>query len=384
MPSLDCNTLATHAELRDAHEPDAPHEFGYDSRISGGDPLTIETLIVVTPDGVGTVEAVHASAALVRTESGLRPWPISALTRIDGSPVNQARDEVRMAAHRAQLVEAQTPAGTALRGGYRLVGLDLSAGSGWIIHDATGAAVAYVRARIGDDGRRCWWLQCATGGAPFASTYPEPTSPDQPHPAVRAAGSACWYLRPSAPEHGPVAASEVRRTVTLTVARVRELRALPISLSGDDTVRWKDRWRRYELSVDQMITLAAAAHTALATAPNHTAQHRLRRRVLIAAEQQLQFHAYDTARALATIPPPSTHDAYDQPYAHPAHEVTPVDLDKRPSPNPAPPHATATPNPTSTACTHEISSPPQVETTDRRHVLCLTDVLAAFDHAFAE
>lgn len=299
--------------------------------ISDHGPLT-EASVVMTPEGAGSVVVVHeaGAVALIRTAEGLRPWAFRELTHVDGSPVCAVGSEARAADQGARLTAARSLEGIGLRGGYRLAELDLTAGHGRI-YDADGTQVAYVRARIGDDGRRYWWLQSASGGAPYESAYPEHARSDQPHPAVRAANWAYWYLR-STVEAGPVAAERARRSVTLTLARVRELRALPLPVSPitGAIVRapdWRDRWRRYELSVDQMNSLAAAARTALSTTPGDTAEHRRRRRVLTAAAEQLEFHAYDTARAHATVASPGTPDSYDHPYAAPAPAAAIIDLD---------------------------------------------------------
>ncbi|MGN2642235.1 hypothetical protein ACTD5D_39930 [Nocardia takedensis] len=159
--------------------------------------------------------------------------------------------------------------------------------------------------------------------------------------------------------------------MTLTLARVRELHELPLPVSpttGDiiSAPEWNARWRRYELEAEQMGALATAARTALSTAPGETAEQRRRRRVLTAAADQLEFLAYDTARAHATIPAPGTPDPYDQPYTPPALEPTVIELDipddpeaitlfdlpttSTPDPEPAPAQS-ASPNATSTGRT---------------------------------
>ncbi|PXX53922.1 hypothetical protein DFR70_12643 [Nocardia tenerifensis] len=354
------------------------------SQETGAGPLT-EHAVVVTPDGMGTVLVVHDTGsdavALVRTASGVRPWGVAALSRIDGSPVSTAGQDARTAHHRAHLVQAQTPAGAVLSGGYRLADLDLAEGHGWI-RDATGVAVAFVRVRLADDGRRHWWLQRVTGGAPFGTAFPEDARPGQPHGALRAAGCADWYLKSAHAQHTTAVAGELRRTVTLPLARVRELRALPAPVSavtGEPVaaVAWHDCWRRYALSVEQMTGLAAVARTAVSSLAHDTAEQRRRRRVLTAAAAQLDFQAYDTARALAPIPVPGSPDAYGRPHTPRPTEPALVDLDDEPAEQTAPFDPSAVP---STDARHPYPPRPAAGPGSRGRVLCAEARLRELRH----
>ncbi|WP_218003100.1 deazapurine DNA modification protein DpdA family protein [Nocardia asiatica] len=291
---------------------------------TGADTLLTEGTAVLTPQGPGTVFTVHVDArsavALVRGETGLRPWAFRDLTYPDGSPiVTTLRDGPQQAHgvdHREQLIQAHSSDGIDVGQGFRLAELNTSAGHGWII-DATGARVAFVRARYGEDNQRRWWLQRLDGGAPFDSAHPEQLRSDQPHAAVRAARRAGWYLRGDATE--PIPPHRAARQVTLTLPRVRELRSLPPATApftgqAVSAPEWHDRWRRYRLTVEQMTALADAASRAVATEPHDTAQQRRRGRVLTAAAEQLRFQAFDTARHCATIATPGDADPYDAPY----------------------------------------------------------------------
>lgn len=291
---------------------------------------------VLTPAGPGTAFTVDDSGdgvALVRTDSGLRALAFRDLTYPDGSPVLTPVQQQDRAAHRTRLTQAQTAAGIELRHGLRLVDLDLIAGHGWIV-DSTGAAVAFVRARLGDDGLRHWWLQRLDGGQPLDASFPERLHSPQGHAALRAAKRVVWYLRPrSTKPAGPIPGHLASQEVTLTLARVRELHTLPLPISPftGETVsapEWNLRWRCYTLTVDQMVVLAAAARTALAAITSaDTAEARRRARVLTAAADQLELLAFDTARRHATIPAPGQRDPYAAPYAGPPAHPPIVDLD---------------------------------------------------------
>ncbi|WP_167491034.1 hypothetical protein [Nocardia terpenica] len=300
---------------------------------------------VFTPHGLGTVHTVHivgtTGVALVDGPKGLRPWSFRDLMFPDGSAVLTEEQQERSVGYRAQLAAAQTLDGTALKYGFRLTALNLSAGYGWIL-DPSGTRVAFVRARVGEDGRRYWWLQTLSDAPPFDWVYHEQElRPDRPHAALQAAG---WISYLSDRERGdsvsPMLAHEAARRVTLTVARVRELRSLPLPhspVTGQPVPvpDWRDRWRIYTLTVAQMVSLADAASAAVAAAPRDTAQQRRRVRVLTAAAEQLGFQAYDTARCGVAIPVPGTHDPYGSPYTSRPVDASLVDLDLLDSTDPA-------------------------------------------------
>lgn len=295
-----------------------------------------ENDVVLTPHGPGIVFTVHIDGdhgvALVRGEEpgSMRPWAFSDLTFTDGSPVRieDPALDARRARHRAQLEAAQGSEGVDLDGGFRLVGLDTAEGHGWIV-DGDGVRVAFVRARLGEDGRRRWWLQILAGGEPFNWAYPEQSGFDQPHAALRAARWTDWHVGKVAA--GPVEAHQARRTVTLTLPRVRELRtaAALSSTTGEPLPmpEWVAHWRRYDLTVEQMSALARAADHAVATEPTDTVLARRRRRVLAGAADLLWFQAFDTARHLATIAEPGRPDPYAEPFAGRPENIPVVDLD---------------------------------------------------------
>lgn len=295
-----------------------------------------ENDVVLTPHGPGIVFTVHIDGdhgvALVSGEEpgSMRPWAFSDLMFTDGSPVrvDDPALDARRARNRARLAAAQGSEGVSVDGGFRLVGLDTAAGHGWIV-DGDGVRVAFVRARMGEDGRRRWWLQNLAGGEPFNWAYPEQSGFDQPHAALRAAGWTDWYAGKEAAD--PVEAHQARRTVTLTLPRVRELSTVA-ALSSDTgeplpMPEWVAHWRRYYLTVEQMSALARAADHAVATEPSDTVIARRRRRVLAGAADLLWFQAFDTARHLATIAEPGRPDPYADPFAGRPETVAVVDLD---------------------------------------------------------
>lgn len=290
---------------------------------------------VLTPIGPGAVFAIDESVegvALVRTRSGLKPLAFGDLTYPDGSPILTIKQQQRSAVHHTRLMEAQTPTGTELGDGFQLAELDLAAGHGWIT-DHTSTRVAFVRARSGEDGHRHWWLQRLDGAGPEQFSYPERLHSSQGHAALRAASWINWYMRDTGSGPGaPIPGHLATRKAKLTLARVRELRSLPLPVSPftGATVSapdWHDRWRRYTLTVEQMTVLAAAARAAYAATASGTAEARRRARVLTAAVAQLEFLAYDTARSHATIPSPGTYDPYAEPYTAMAAPVSITDLD---------------------------------------------------------
>ncbi|WP_280394298.1 hypothetical protein [Nocardia brasiliensis] len=300
--------------------------------------LPVGTL-VLTPEGPGTVFTAHIdgtnAAALVEGENGMRAWAIRDLTYPDHTPIPTAApaaEQARTAARRAELDQAHSAEGLDIGDGYRLTDLDLNAGYGWIT-DATGARIAFIRTRPGDNGHRHWWLQLVGGGSPDHWTYPEKRT-DREHAAVRAAREIRWHLDTTRnQEIAPLPAEQAQRTIKTTLARVRELRALALPVSPStgrpvEAPEWHERYRRYLLTVEQMTALASAAEHALTTAPQATGEQRRRRRVLTAAAEQLHHQAYDTARQLATIPAPGQPDPYAEPYTAGARPDPIVDLDQ--------------------------------------------------------
>ncbi|MEU8901317.1 hypothetical protein AB0C65_35995 [Nocardia sp. NPDC048505] len=279
---------------------------------------------VLTPDGPGIVEIVHIvghhAVALIRGEQHTRPWPIAELTYRDHTAIPLESPIVaraRAEARRVELDQARSAEGLDLGNGYRLE-LDLDAGYGWI-SDATGTAIAFVRARFADNRNRHWWLQNLAGGPPNRWTYQERHT-DRSHAAVRAARKIGWHLYQVRREKlAVVLPHQARRLITLTLARVRELRELTLPVSQFtglpvEVPPWYHRYRRYVLSAEQSTALAVAAEHALAAESTATAVQRRRRRVLHAAAVQLRRHAYEVARDLATIPSPGMPDPYADPY----------------------------------------------------------------------
>ncbi|MEU8828818.1 SNF2-related protein [Streptomyces sp. NPDC048636] len=301
---------------------DAPE----DSDADGADtvPAAEDTVIVQTPDGPGTVIGTDdGNLVLVTTQSGTRVWESSDV-QWPGStdrPENtdRAAKERQNAADAAQ---AATAEGIELRygNGNRLVDLDTEAGHGTVV-DAEGAVIGWVRARLGDDGRRYWWAQDSRGGSPDDMPYSETLPPSAGVPAIRAAGSIRSELHAvKEPAHrSPTSAEFAAREVRLTTAQVRELRRLVLDATYSDgdpiePPEWVAAHRKYVLNTAQMQALGDAAQAAADAFPGVTAEERRTARVLRNAVERFEFEVYDTARWRATIPPIGETDPYAEPY----------------------------------------------------------------------
>ncbi|MFD8268509.1 SNF2-related protein [Streptomyces althioticus] len=287
-------------------------------------PAAEDAVVVQTPDGPGRVIGTDdGDLVLVTTESGTRVWERGEVQWPDGSV--QPEDTDRAAKERqnaADAAQAATSEGIELRygNGNRLVDLDTEAGHGTVV-DADGAVIGWVRARIGDDGRRYWWAQDARGGSPDDMPYHESLPPTAGVPAIRAAGSIRSELHAvKEPAHrSPIPAEYAAREVRLTTAQVRELRRLVLDATYSDGTpieppEWVASHRKYVLTVGQMQALGDAAQAAADAFPGVTAEERRTARVLRNAAERFEFEVYDTARWRATIPPIGETDPYAGPY----------------------------------------------------------------------
>lgn len=314
---------------------------------TGTVPAAEDAVVVQTPDGPGTVIGTDdGDLVLVTTESGTRVWERGEVQWPDGSvqPENtdRAAKERQNAADAAQ---AATAEGIELRygNGNRLVDLDTEAGHGTVV-DADGAVIGWVRARIGDDGRRYWWAQDARGGAPDDMPFHESLPPTAGVPAIRAAGSIRSELHAiKEPAHrSPITAEYAAREVRLTTAQVRELRRLVLDATYSDGTpieppEWVASHRRYVLNTAQMQALGDAAQAAADAFPGVTAEERRTARVLRNAAERFEYEVYDTARWRATIPPPGETDPYAGPYQPGPRPETPDALQEAAAaPVPAP------------------------------------------------
>ncbi|WP_309049154.1 SNF2-related protein [Streptomyces sp.] len=310
-------------------------------------PAAEDAVVVQTPDGPGTVIGTDdGDLVLVTTESGTRVWERGEVQWPDGSvqPENtdRAAKERQNAADAAQ---AATSEGIELRygNGNRLVDLDTEAGHGTVV-DADGAVIGWVRARIGDDGRRYWWAQDARGGSPDDMPYHESLPPTAGVPAIRAAGSIRSELHAvKEPAHrSPIPAEYAAREVRLTTAQVRELRRLVLDATYSDGTpieppEWVASHRKYVLTVGQMQALGDAAQAAADAFPGVTAEERRTARVLRNAAERFEFEVYDTARWRATIPPIGETDPYAGPYQpRPRPEAPEAEQQTTEAPAPAP------------------------------------------------
>ncbi|MFD4933404.1 UvrD-helicase domain-containing protein [Streptomyces virginiae] len=305
---------------------------------------------VMTADGPGEVVGTKDDAILVRTETSTGVHGINTLTRLDGSPIVVADQGDRERRNQEQLAQAATPEGLELDHGgqgHRLRDLDVAAGHGTIV-DRDGNTIGWVRARIGDDGRRYWWGQDADGGAPADMQWHEEMPAQAGVPAVRAAGivrDGLDFLRAKftdtydengAPEQETRSLRTPDRAITemtLTPAQVRELSKL--SLSGTyadgkpiDTLPWDPGHRRYSPYSAQAGAIAAAARSAAAEQDLDTPAGRRNKKVLLGAARKMEFQQYDSARRAASIPPPGQPDEYDKPYVPRPEEDDDVDADQ--------------------------------------------------------
>lgn len=310
------------APATDAGAPDdAPEDAAADREPA---PEADATTIVQTPDGPGTViGSDDGDLVLVTTQSGTRVWERSEVEWPDGTARPENADRVaKERQNAADLAQAATAEGIELRygNGNRLVDLDVDAGHGTVV-DADGAVIGWVRARIGDDGRRYWWAQDARGGAPDDMPFHEALPPSAGVPAIRAAGSVRSELHAiKEPAHrSPIPAEYAAREVRLTTAQVRELRGLVLDATYSDgspiePPQWVTSHRKYVLNTAQMQALGEAAQAAADALPGVTAEDRRTARVLRNAAERFEFEVYDTARWRATIPPIGESDPYAGPY----------------------------------------------------------------------
>lgn len=326
------------------NEPEDPEA---DDTDTDTDTAAEDTVVVQTPDGPGTVIGTDdGDLVLVTTQSGTRVWERGEVQWPDGSvqPENtdRAAKERQNAADAAQ---AATSEGIELRygNGNRLVDLDVDAGHGTVV-DADGAVIGWVRARLGDDGRRYWWAQDSRGGPPDDMPFHESLPPSAGVPAIRAAGSVRSELHAiSEPAHrSPTPAEYAAREVRLTTAQVRELRRLVLDATYSDGTpieppEWVASHRKYVLNTAQMQALGDAAQAAADAFPGVTAEERRTARVLRNAAERFEFEVYDTARWRATIPPIGETDPYAGPYQpRPRAEVPDVPQETADAPAPAP------------------------------------------------
>ncbi|MEU6010156.1 SNF2-related protein [Streptomyces sp. NPDC047453] len=310
--------------------------------------------IVQTPDGPGTVIGTDdGDLVLVTTQSGTRVWERSEVEWPEGAARSENADRVaKERQNAADAAQAATAEGIELRygNGNRLVDLNAEAGHGTVV-DADGAVIGWVRARIGDDGRRYWWAQDARGGAPDDMPFHEALPPSAGVPAIRAAGSVRSELHAiKEPAHrGPIPAEYAAREVRLTTAQVRELRRLVLHATYSDgspiePPEWVASHRKYVMNTAQMQALGDAAQAAADAFPALTAEERRTARVLRNAAERFEFEVYDTARWRATIPPIGETDPYAEPYQPRPRTETPAAPEEAPdAPAPAPePAPTAT------------------------------------------
>ncbi|MFD6329198.1 hypothetical protein ACFWGI_06415 [Streptomyces niveus] len=320
-----------------------------DDRSNGPDAASrdndhLEGTQVVTPNGSGEVMTVHGDSVLVRGAQSTLVYPLSMVKRPDGSPLVVDPEAEKVRRNAEALAQAATHQGVKLADAERwLRDLDVQAGHGFVV-DSDGRTVGWVRARIGDDGRRYWWGQDADGGAPEDMQWHEEMPTRAGAPPVRAAtalrygpeGSGVKDTIVTGPDGRREFVPEQRRLITpdraitemtLTQAQVRELGKL--SLSGEytdgtpiDTLPWDPGHRRYSPYSAQAGALAAAAREAAAQKSDLRVK-----KVLLGAARKMEFQQYDSARRAATIPPPGEPDPYSGPY-----EPNPVDAPHSPAP----------------------------------------------------
>ncbi|MEU9535867.1 SNF2-related protein [Streptomyces sp. NPDC048213] len=302
--------------------PDRPEEANAEGADTGS--AAEDTVIVQTPDGPGTVIGTDdGDLVLVTTQSGTRVWEISDVQWPDDAHRPEAAERAsRERRNAADAAQAATSEGIELRygNGNRLVDLDTEAGHGTVI-DADGAVLGWVRARLGDDGRRYWWAQDSRGGAPDDMPFAETLPPSAGVPAIRAAGRirSDVLLISEPASRSPITAEFAAREVRLTTAQVRELRRLVLDATYSDgdpiePPEWVASHRKYILNTAQMQALGDAAQAAADAFPGVTAEERRTARVLRNATERFEFEVYDTARWRATIPPIGETDPYAGPY----------------------------------------------------------------------
>ncbi|MFI9052540.1 helicase-related protein [Streptomyces sp. NPDC053427] len=289
---------------------------------------------VNSPDGLGEVMAVHNGSVLVRAERGTRSHALKYVTRPDGTPFNgDLPDNTKEQQNAEKIAQAATHEGTELSTGHRLRDLDMDAGHGTIV-DRDGNTIGWVRARIGDDGRRYWWGQDADGGAPAEMQWHEEMASQAGAAPIRAASIVRDGLdsirlkytgkndengKPEQEKRKPITPDRAITEMTLTPAQVRELSKL--TLSGEyadgtpiDTLPWDPGHRRYSPYSAQAGAIAAAARQAAAQQDEGTLEGRRNKKVLLGAARKMERQQYDSARSAATLPPIGEPDAYDKPY----------------------------------------------------------------------
>jgi N12 class adenine-specific DNA methylase len=321
----------------------SPEDESEDATASEANSATI----VQTPDGPGAViGSDDGDLVLVTTQSGTRVWETGEVQWPDSARPEDAERAAKKRQNDADAAQAATAEGIKLRygNGNRLVDLDVDAGHGTVV-DSDGAVVGWVRARIGDDGRRYWWAQDARGGPPDDMPFHEGLPPSAGVPAIRAA--VCVHSELHAikePPHRVATHAEyAAREVSLTTAQVRELRRLTLDATYSDgspiePPDWVTSHRTYVLNTAQMQALGDAAQAAADAFPGVTAEERRTARVLRNAVERFEFEAYDTARWRATIPPVGEPDPYARPYQRPRAEtaIDPEEMSPAPQDTPAP------------------------------------------------
>ncbi|NEA53578.1 DEAD/DEAH box helicase family protein [Streptomyces sp. SID13666] len=305
-----------------------------------GSPETFDGLAegdeVITPEGPGRVITVHNGIALVQTDKRMHPWSFADLRHPgdEATPIVDAATADRERQNRADLAQASTPEGLELRygNGNRLKDLDTVSGHGTIV-DRDGNTIGWVRARMGDDGKRYWWAQDAAGGSPDNMPFHERLPATAGVPAVRAAGTIRTGMPDTRKFDGTVDENgspnliavrhiepdRARKEIVLTTAQVRELGKLTVSGTYADgsplhTLPWNPGHRFYSPDTAQMRALAEAARNAAAELGDDTPEERRNKKVLLGAAAKLDFEQYDAGRQFASMPQPGEPDPYSQPF----------------------------------------------------------------------
>ncbi|MFK0202081.1 DEAD/DEAH box helicase family protein [Streptomyces lavendulae] len=315
----------------DPEAPDAAGQAGQDAEVE-----LEEGDRVITPDGPGTVTTLYGDLALVSADTaGSRVWHTAQLQREDqpGVPILRTAEIEKRQQNAADTERAATPSGIPLyyEPYRRLRDLDIEAGHGTVVEGMTvdwdnnvheaGEVVGWVRARMGDNGKRYWWAQDGRGGPPDDMPFHESLPAKAGVPAIRAAGMLDTDRKPSSKSgHSRVITPPYAvREIKLTTAQVALLRTLPMVGTYPDgsdlpTPPWVGEHRRYVMSVAQMQALRVAAEAAADTCDTTTTVGRRSRKVLLNAADKLHFEEYETARRGASIPPIGEPDPYAGPY----------------------------------------------------------------------
>ncbi|MEU3499256.1 SNF2-related protein [Streptomyces hundungensis] len=294
-------------------------------------PLSTGDQVLTSTEGPGEVRAANGDSILVRTDISTRVWPLNELRTLDGKPIMDRRQDSREQRNQRVLAEARTPEGHLLQSGNRLRNLDTEAGHGEVV-DENGNIIGWVRARIGDNGKRYWWAQDADGGSPDDMPFHEDLPVTAGVPAARAAGNLRDGIdrakysghddesgKPEREKRRLITPDRAIKEITLTSAQVRELSKLQLAgtyADGTpiDTLPWDPKHRRYSPWAAQAGALAAAARAAAAKLSGDTIEERRNKGVLLGAARKLEFTQYDAARQAASIPPIGQPDPYDKPY----------------------------------------------------------------------